>query len=109
VDGVANFFFLIMFCVITALAAQNQRSRKLRVSELAMRTFSTRNKDESSVLQIRDQLPNLAWHTQHFLTFGDSMPVPIPARDQFHQAALGGRVQTLAVCKHRAGDCDLGM
>ena len=71
-----------MMRVIAALTAEDQRSRQLRVPELAVRTLAAGREDKPRLFQIGDQLSDLARHTGETATRRCVHPVSILPRDR---------------------------
>ena len=64
--------------VVAALPAENQRAGQLRMPELAMRTPAAGHEDKPCMLQIGDQLANLARHTAKPATAPARLPISTP-------------------------------
>ena len=61
-NRIADLFLLIMVRVIPVFATQNHCARETRMAELAVGTFPSMSRHESSLFQIGDQLVDLSRH-----------------------------------------------
>ena len=67
-----------MVCVVAIMAAENDRPLGLGMPELAMRALAAGHQIEPDTLQVRDQLPNLTWHTEDTATIRVLLPTRMP-------------------------------